>query len=134
GPGFRGPNLAAPVIHVTMACSRGRQRHAVFCARLPIIVFPYSSPAAALPTKNMEYFEALVAGLIADLQQIEIAHGAAGLLFSERGALVGALAVGKRVRMYSFALSGGSRTLPGPLRTKKSPSGAPSIPFHFRNT
>ena len=36
--------------------------------------------------------------------------------------------------MYSVALSGESFTVPGPLRTKKSPSGVASIPFHFRNT
>ncbi len=41
---------------------------------------------------------------------------------------------GNRVRMYSRALSGGSFTVPGPLRTKKSPSGIASTPFHFRNT
>ena len=40
----------------------------------------------------------------------------------------------KRVRMYSRTLSGGSFTVPGPLRTKKSPSGTLSIPFHFRKT
>src|SRR5207237_7058787 len=40
----------------------------------------------------------------------------------------------KRVRMYSRALSGGSFTVPGPLRTKTSPSGAVSSPFHFRKT
>jgi len=42
--------------------------------------------------------------------------------------------IGKRVRMYSRALSGGSLTVPGPLRTKKSPSGVASTPFHLRNT
>lgn len=36
--------------------------------------------------------------------------------------------------MYSCALSVGSLTAPGPLLTKKSPSGAASIPFHFKNT
>jgi hypothetical protein len=41
---------------------------------------------------------------------------------------------GKRVRMYSLVLSGGSLTAPGPLRTKKSPSGVASNPFHFGNT
>jgi hypothetical protein len=39
---------------------------------------------------------------------------------SARDAFAGAGAVGKRVRMYSFVLSGGSRTVPGPLRTKNS--------------
>jgi hypothetical protein len=33
--------------------------------------------------------------------------------------------------MYSVALSAGSFTVPGPLRTKKSPPGLASIPFHF---
>ena len=41
---------------------------------------------------------------------------------------------GNRVRMYSSALSLGSFTVPGPLLTKKSPSGLASIPFHFKNT
>ena len=36
--------------------------------------------------------------------------------------------------MYSLALSVGSFTVPGPLRTKKSPPGLASIPFHLRNT
>jgi len=36
--------------------------------------------------------------------------------------------------MYSLALSGESRVVPGPLRTKKSPSGLASMPFHLRNT
>lgn len=39
-----------------------------------------------------------------------------------------------RVRMYCAALSGGSFTVPGPLRTKKSPSFVASSPFHLRNT
>src|SRR5882672_12903901 len=39
-----------------------------------------------------------------------------------------------RVRMYSLVLSGDSFTVPGPLRTKKSPSGFASTPFHFRKT
>jgi hypothetical protein len=39
-----------------------------------------------------------------------------------------------RVRIYSFALLGGSLTVPGPLRTKKSPSSTASMPFHLRNT
>src|SRR6516165_59078 len=30
--GFRRPNLAAPVIHITVACSRGPERRAVFSA------------------------------------------------------------------------------------------------------
>src|SRR3989442_15896479 len=41
---------------------------------------------------------------------------------------------GNRVRMYSFALSGDSLIVPGPLLTKKSPSVAASMPFHFSNT
>ena len=41
---------------------------------------------------------------------------------------------GKRVRMYASALSVGSLTVPGPLRTKKSPAALDSVPFHFRNT
>src|SRR6266542_2725356 len=39
-----------------------------------------------------------------------------------------------RVPRYSRALSGGSFTVPGPLLTKKSPSGTASSPFHLRNT
>src|SRR6266403_788566 len=39
-----------------------------------------------------------------------------------------------RVRIYSFVFSGDSFTVPGPLRTKKSPSGFASTPFHFRKT
>jgi hypothetical protein len=36
------------------------------------------------------------------------------------------------VRTYSAALSDGSATVPGPLLTKKSPSGRFSMPFHLR--
>ena len=36
--------------------------------------------------------------------------------------------------MYFRVLSRGSFTVPAPLRTKNSPSGAASIPFHFKNT
>jgi hypothetical protein len=39
-----------------------------------------------------------------------------------------------RVRMYSLVLSGGSFTVHGPLRTKKSPSGVLSMLFHLTNT
>ena len=46
----------------------------------------------------------------------------------------GAAAPGNLVRMYFAALSGGRRTVPGPLRTKKSPPASASIPFHLRNT
>src|SRR6516165_4018674 len=35
GLGIRRPNLAAPVVHITMACSRGPQRCVVFCAWQP---------------------------------------------------------------------------------------------------
>ena len=41
---------------------------------------------------------------------------------------------GNLVRMYFRVSPGNAFTVPGPLRTKKSPSGAASIPFHFRNT
>ncbi len=51
-----------------------------------------------------------------------------------RQARPGQVLVGNRVRTYSRALSGASFTVPGPLLTKKSPSGADSRPFHFRYT
>jgi len=42
--------------------------------------------------------------------------------------------IGKRVRMYCFTLSGESRSLLGPLRTKKSPPSFSSVSFHLRKT
>lgn len=39
-----------------------------------------------------------------------------------------------RVRIYPRARSGVSFTVLGPLRTKKSPSGASFVPSRFRNT
>ena len=40
----------------------------------------------------------------------------------------------KRVRIYTRLSSDESFTVPGPLRTKKSPSSAVSTPFQVRNT